>query len=385
MENRLHPRKFSLQNKIVKKNFNFQKNNPDLVSGKDNNDEKIPKNFSSLVKKRRKNKFNSIDNMTLYYSSNKLQNKKKENVTYSPDKNNIIPTNGNYNTEYFIGKLYEDEPHLKKSVFRKKTRKINLKNYNRKVSFISPKNSKKNQNIINLIKTDKNLNFNFFETNDSKSKLIKDDYPDEQSYGYDKNYTINVIKNPKKEELTKNPNNDKNKFKERRVKRKETSKTCKLNPLKRRRSEKMNTSKTNQNFKRFSRKNVTSKSTEKKYKKKYSKIIKENKEKSNSKEKTDNKNNNEENKVKTDENKTKKCMTMNDKNNKNIENFQRVVKEEEKNNKKQELSPKKPIDNVETLVQIENQNKKSKKKFWCSPFFFCLNMNNNEENENDVN
>ena len=355
------------QNKKEKKKKNFPKSNPDLqtlLTGKDNNEEIPQKLFPSLVKKRRKNKFNSIDNMPLHYKSNKINNIKKDNINFSPRNTKRIPLrNGNYNTESFVDKLYEDEPHLKKSVFKKKPTKLNLKNFNRKVSFLSPKH--KNKNIINLIKVDQNLNI---DKNDSKSKLIKDDPAEEQLYGFDKKYNITVLRNSKNEEIAKTSILDKDAFFGRSLKRKQTCKTSKSNISKR--TEKRSANNPNHNFKRNAKKKMTSKSIEKKYKKKSSKIIKEN-----NKEKNNNINNKDD-KLKLDKNKAKKGVIINDKNIKKGDN------EEEKNNKNQELSQKKPIDNVETLVQIENKDKKKRKKnSWCNPFFLCLNMNNNEEND----
>ena len=377
MENdNLKVRKFTFQNKIEKKKNNFPKSNPNLqvvLTGKYNNEEITQKLFPSLVKKRRKNKFNSIDNMPLHYKSNKIKNIKKDNINSSPSNTkNIQFKNDNYKTESLVDKLYEDEPHLKKSVFKKKANKVNLKNFNRKVSFLCPK--KNNQNIINLIKSDQNLNI---DTNDSKIKLIKDEQAEEPLYGFDKNYSINMPIKSKNEEIAKSSIFGKDTFFGRSLKRKQTCKSCKSNISKRRGiDEKKSINKSNHNFKRKASKKMTSKSNEKKYKKKSSKIIKEN-----NKEKNNNINNKDD-KLKLDKNKTKKCVTMNDKNNKNDKNIKKEDNEEAKNNKNQELPQKKSIDNVETLVQIENQNnKKRKKNSWCNPFFLCLNMNNNEEND----
>ena len=393
MEDNISPvRKLSFQKKKLKKNNNSSKNNIELYSGiegKDLNDSEFEtKLFPSQVKKRKKAKFNSNDNFSLFLDNNKDKNYKLD-ATSSPRKNKKIPKKNDCygGCEEYLEKLYEDEPHLKKSVFKKKSNNKLIRNLNRKVSFMSPKNSKNKQNI-NLLRLNKNKTINNkTENNNSKSKIIKEDDEkgDEQSYGYDKKYNASLLKTESNNNLIKTSIFSKKDFEYRNFKRKQTNKTCKsnnFNALKIRNFEKKNT--TNINFKRDLndiRKNVSSKSNEKKFKKKKSKIIKDNK---NSKDKNNipkiininnNININAEEKQKNEKSKQKKCMTIIENNDKKNENIQKSNNSESKNKKRQDLSPKKSTENVETLVNVvEQNNKKNKKKnlFCCIPFLICL-------------
>ena len=387
MEKIINPvRKLSFQKKRPKKGINLSKMNIELhplVQRQDiNNSEIVTKNFPSQFNKRRKEKFNSIDNVSLNFN-NKNKTFKIDEAS-SPRKNRKIPKNNNYYEEY-LEKLYEDEPHFKKSVFKKKINS-KIKNFNRKVSFLSPKNKKKQ--IINLFKVNPN---NLLENNDSKSRIIKeDDMGDEQSYGFDKKYSANILKKTKNDDLLKSSIFNKKDFDGRNIKRKQTNKTSKSNNI--RNSEKKNIS---INIKRDSKKKNSSKTNDKRFKKKISKVIKDkdkiskdknNKDKNN-KDKNiakiininNNININNDDKQKIDKNKQKNCLTMVDKNDKKNENNN----SESRNKKKQDLSPKKSIENVETLVQVVQQNnKKNKKLFCCVPFLICL--KNKEENKNNI-
>jgi stage V sporulation protein S len=272
MEDNLSPvRKLSFQKKKPKKNNNSNKNNIELYSameGKDLNDSELEeKHYPSQVKKRKNVKFNSNDNISLFLDNNKDKNYKLD-ATSSPRKNKKILKKNDYyaGCEEYLEKLYEDEPHLKKGVFKKKSNNKFIRNFNRKVSFISPKNNKTKQNI-NLLRLNKNNTiYNKTENNNSKSKVIKenDEMGDEQSYGYDKKYNASLLKGESNNNLIKTAILSKKDFDGRDIKRRQTNKTCKSNNnnvFKFRNFEKKNT--TNINFKRDIkdiRKKVSSKS-----------------------------------------------------------------------------------------------------------------------------
>lgn len=393
MEDNISPvRKLSFQKKKPKKNNNSNKNNIELYSameGKDLNDSELEeKHYPSQVKKRKNVKFNSNDNISLFLDNNKDKNYKLD-ATSSPRKNKKILKKNDYyaGCEEYLEKLYEDEPHLKKGVFKKKSNNKFIRNFNRKVSFISPKNNKTKQNI-NLLRLNKNNTiYNKTENNNSKSKVIKenDEMGDEQSYGYDKKYNASLLKGESNNNLIKTAILSKKDFDGRNIKRWQTNKTCKSNNnnvFKFRNFEKKNT--TNINFKRDIkdiRKKVSSKSNEKRFKKKKSKNIKDNR---NSKDKSgipkiininNNININADEKQKNEKNKQKKCITIVENNDKKNEVIQKSNNSESKNKKRQDLSPKKSTENVETLVNVvENNNKKNKNKnlFCCIPFLICL-------------
>ena len=384
MENKnfLPVRKLSFQKK--KRKINSSKNNRKvntLITGKKIIEEEVEsRQLSSQVKKRKKAKFNSIDNIIFLNNINPNNNMYLNKETSSPRKPKKILKKGNYFEEY-LEKLYEDEPHLKKSVFKKSNNKINTKNFKRKVSFLSPGKNKNTQNIKTFKINMNNMNKSIInlENNESKNKIIKNEEGDEQSYGYNKKYNVNILNKSKNDDdiiKTSIFNKD---FDKRALKRKQTNKTS-VN-FKIRNFDKRSTCKTINNLRNTKKKN-SSKSMEKKFKKKISKIIKDkeiinNKEqdKNNIKNINNNNNINNDDKILIDKNKQKKYInSKSDKNDK---------KNLEKNNKKnQDLSLKKSIENAETLVQIEEKNKKKKKKPFCCPFLICLKMNNNEENEN---
>ena len=398
MEDFTPVRKLSFQKKRTKKYINSSKNNNvielhSLIPGKNNIDFDLQKKqFHSQVKKRGKAKFNSIDNVSLYFNDNNNKSKNK-NDCLSPRKQKKIIKNENNYTNY-CENIFLEEPHFKKSVFKKQSNK-KLKNFNRKVSFLSPK-GRKNQQVLNLIKTNKisKINtINLENNNDSRSKLTKLEMGnDDQSYGYDKVYNAN-IKRVKNDDIIKTSIFNQKEFDGRNLKRKQTNKTYKNDYTPKIR----NLSKKNTTiiFKRDIKKKNTSKSNDKKLKKKSTKILKD-KDKDRDKEtiikeKTSkgknlkiisiNNNININSDDKLEKNKVKKCVTIIDKNDKKNENTQKSNISEIKNKKKQDFSPKKSIDNIETIVQVEENKKINiKKLFCCVPFLICF--RSNDENEN---
>ena len=138
----------------------------------------VPENIG----KKRNIKFNSIDNTPF------LQNNSFNNHPSSFRAKEEKQKNENMITEY-LTKLYDD-PHHKKSLFRKKTAK--LRNPDRKVSFANAKNSKANKNI-NFQKINKSL-FKKNSDNFNKSGIFNNiDILGEQSYGFDKVYVPEII------------------------------------------------------------------------------------------------------------------------------------------------------------------------------------------------
>ena len=371
-------RKYSYQKKKIKKSPNSAKKERDssaLLLIKDINDEQ-PQEGTNQFRKR-KSKFNSIDDPN--FISKKIRFNNNPPALVSPRKHKKkIPKKENHITEY-LDKLYKDEPHFRKSVIRKKTTKVNFKGF-RKVSFLNPKekkSSKQNVNIMNINKTSIS-NKDEDDKNKSKSRIFNNiDLYGDQAYGYDKIYMANLIRD---DDMTMKSViiTDKNIFNSRNIKRKQTSKTNKstkkiLNILKYKSSEKRNSHQSNNNS---TKRQISSKSNDKKYKKKEIKAQKA-KDKEKDKEKKDN-NNIEENDA--DKNKIEKNNKKNDKKENEDENIHSKSK---KHKKSQELSPKKEIENVETVIQIDTQNKKKKKKqFCCCPFLVCLKLNNNEDNDN---
>jgi hypothetical protein len=265
------------------------------------------------------------------------------------EKNNI-PKNEKMVTEY-LTKLYDDQ-HLSKSIFRKKTAK--LKNPNQKVSFENPTNSKTKQNL-NLLKINKGL---FKKDSDifNKSNILNNnDFLGEQCYGYDKTYVPEIIDSNilmlKSEIITKNQN-----FSSKDVRRKQTSKTIRANNKKivnlnqiRNPNRKNTTNNTNFEFYIKTKKNLSSKSN----------------------------------------NKRLKSKTLKDKNNKdmnydkiiNINNNININNDIKKNNTKKSKK-KQDADNIETAIQKEVKDNMKKKQFCsCFPFLVCLKLKNDEENE----
>ena len=380
-------RKFSYQKKKLRKSPNSAKKDresPLCLIRKDINDEP-PQEGTNQVRKRA-SKFNSIDDPNLF--SKKLRFNNNPPALVSPRKHKKkIPKKENNITEY-LDKLYKDEPHFRKSVIRKKTTKVNFKGFGRKVSFANPKekkNSKQNVNIMNINKSSI-LNQDEDDKNQNKSKIFdNNDLYGDQAYGYDKKYVANLIRD---DEMTLKSVivSDKNLFNSRNIKRKQTSKTNKstkkvLNILKYRSLDKKDSNKSINSTKR----QVSSKSNDKKIKKKEKEKEKENKaikikdkDKDKDKEKRNSKNNVEGN----DGNKNK-AEKNNKKNDKKENEDENVHSKNKKHKKSQELLPKNEIENIDTVIQLETQNKKKKKKqFCCYPFFVCLKSTNNEDNDN---
>lgn len=399
MENITPVRKLSFQKKRTKKNINSSKNNNNIVElhslipGKNNIDFDLQtKQFHSQVKKRRKAKFNSIDNVSLFFNENNNKSKNKNDSSFSPRKQKKLQKKEN-NFSNYCENIFLEEPHFKKSVFKKQSNNRLNKNFNRKVSFLSPK-GRKNKQALNLIKMNKSTKLNpinLENNNDTKSRIFKSEMGgDEQSYGYDKVYNAN-LKKITNDDIIKSSIFNKKDFDGRNLKRKQTNKTSKINySPKIRNLEKKNTTII---FKRNIKKKNTSKSNDKKLKKKSTKGMKDKGKgkETNGKEKNNkNKNlkiiniNNNIN-INTDDklekNKLKKNVTIVDKNDKKYENAQKSNSSETKNKKKQDFSPKKSIENIETLVQAEDNKKINiKKPFCCIPFLICF--KNKDENEN---
>ena len=273
-------RKYSYQKKKIKKYPNSAKKYRDssiLFLGKDINDEQ-PQEGTNQARKR-KNKFNSIDDSN--FISKKIRFNNNPHALVSPRKHKKkIPKKDNHITEY-LDKLYKDEPHFRKSLIRKKTTKVNFKGF-RKVSFFNPKEKKDNKQNVNIIKINKSY-FSNKEEDDknkskrkSKSKIVNNnDLYDDQLYGYDKKYMANLVRDDDKT-MKSVIITDKNLFNSRNVKRKHTSKTNKstkkiLNILKYRSSEKRNSNKSNNNS---TKRQASRKSNDKKIKKKENKTIK---------------------------------------------------------------------------------------------------------------
>jgi len=299
--------------------------------------------------KKRNIKFNSIDNTQFLY--NNSFNNHPSSFVAKKEKSNI-PKNENMVTEY-LTKLYDD-PHLKKSLFRKKTTK--LRNPDQKISFSNLKNSKTSKNL-NLLKVNKSL-FKKNSENFNKSNIFNNiDILGEQCYGYDKEYAPEIIDSNelmlKSEIMAKKKNYD-----PKNMRRKQTSKTIKANNKKIfnfnqiRNPKKKSTNNTNNAFNINTKKFLSSKSN----------------------------------------NKRLKSKTLKDKNNKdknydkiiNINNNININNDIKKNNTKKSKK-KQDADDIETAIQKEvkeNKNKMRKKQFCCFPFLICLKPKNDEENEN---
>ena len=341
MEDYTPVRKLSFQKKRIKKYINASKNNNNiielhsLVPGKNKIDFNLQtKRFHSQVKKRRKAKFNSIDNVSLYFNDNNNKSKYKRDGSVSPRKQKkILKKENNYSN--YCDNIFLEEPHFKKSVFKKQSNSKLNKNFNRKVSFLSPKGMK-NKQALNLIKINKSTKLNpinLENNNDNKSRIIKSEMGgDDQSYGYDKVYNAN-LKRVNDDNIIKSSIFNKKDFDGRNFKRKQTNKTCKINfTPKIRNLEKKNTTVI---FKRDLKKKNTTKSNDKKLKKKTTKLMKD-KDKDKeaiSKEKTNkgknlkiiniNNNININSDDKLEKNKVKKCVTIADKNYKKNQNTQK--------------------------------------------------------------
>ena len=216
--------------------------------------------------RKRNIKFNSID--TSHVLHNNFFGKRPSSYIGKKEKNNN-KKNG-YEVTKYLTKLY-DEPHLSKSLFKKKTTKI--RNLNRKVSFLNPVifKSKKNINILNINKSMLNKNSDNFNYN--KSRIFNDDdILEKKSYGNNKAYAPYLMdsndKMLKSEIIT-----DKKHFNTRNLRRKQTSKTNKTNNkrlsnlYKIRNPDKKNTNNTNNTFYNLIKKHLSSKSNNKKIKK----------------------------------------------------------------------------------------------------------------------
>ena len=373
-------RKYSYQKKRSKKYPNSKKSGDSsiLFLGKDINDDH-PQEGANYDRKR-KSTFNSIDYSNFLVKKNRSNNHPPALV--SPRKNKKkIPKKENHIAEY-LEKIYNDEPHFRKSLIRKKTTKVNFKGL-RKVSFWNPKEKKDNKQNVNIMNINKSYMTNK-EENDknkskrkSKSKIVNNnDIYDDQLYGYDKKYVANLVRDDdmimKSEIIT-----DKKLFNSRNFRRKHTSKTNKtakkiFNILKYRSLEKRNSNKSNNNS---TKRQGSSKSNDKKIKKKENKEIKV-KDKEKDKEKKNKKKIEENN---TDTIKIQKNKIKNDKKENEDEYAHSKSKKHKKN---QELTPKREIENIDTVIQIDTQNKKKKKKqFCCYPFLVCLKPNNNEDKD----
>lgn len=372
MERKNNPiRLFNFPKNKSKRMINSSKNNiklHTLITKKKIIDEVQPNQFSSQVKRKAMNKFNSIDNIVLHNHIDPNNYIYEEKETTSPRKPKKILKN-NKNFEDYLEKLYEDEPHLlKKSLFKKSN---NTKNFNRKVSFLKPFNSKRKTNVNekSYLMPGKSNDF-------TKSRIFNyDDFGDEQSYAYNKKYSVNIFTNTNNNDLMKtcvfNHNNNNN----RSIMRKQSYKTIKNTVnLKLRNSEKKS-SKT-LNHLRKEKKKESSKSNEKRFRKKISKLIKD---------KTINytdynfNNLNNDDIIQIERSKIKKFLATDKFEFENKNGAKKLINNSDKKNP--DLSPKKSIENVETLVQIEEQNKKKRKKQFCCPFLICLKMSNNEDNE----
>ena len=360
----------SIESNFQKKNqkkINSSKNRrrKKILFAKDDDDlQEITIGPENMCRKR-KIKFNSIDN-TSQVLQNNFFDKHPSTFVGKKEKNNNNK-NEKEVTEY-LTKLY-DEPHLTKSLFRKKTTKI--RNPNRKVSFLNPINSKskKNVNILSINhslfkKNSENLDFN-------KSRIFNDDdILEEQSQEYNKGNGLYFMDSNdlmlKSEIIT-----GKKHFNTRTIRRKQTSKTNKTNNKKLfnlykiRNPDKKNTSNVNNAFYNITKKHISSKSNNKRSRKKENKTSKDKNNKDKNYEKIININNNihinnsvekSNNKIRNDDNEiTKKCK------------------------KKQDA------DDIETAMQKEQKeknDKKKKKQFCCFPFLVCLKLKNDEENEN---
>ena len=387
------------QSYLKKKKINSSKGSksPVLILGKDTNED-IPQEELNLNKvRKRKIKFNSIDDSHLFKEKRRNIDEPSSLLIQNNKQKNEVFKNENYVTNY-LDKLYDDEPHLRKGLFRKKSSKINNKMHFRKVAFLSPRHNNKNTNQnINLLKLNKSSNVINNENNKknnykSNNKTRIYDYKDflgEQSYGYDKKY--NLIDSSElmlKSDIITNSKG----FKGRIMKRKQTSKTNKSNKkefymAKFNNQERKKSNGASHIFYNSSKKQITNKSKEK-FKKKDSKASKDknyNKDKNNNNYKIENINNNinlfDEDKEKN----VKKNLPLNNKKEKNEDNTN--LRNSKKNKKNQDLYINNNINNIETTIQIEqqnnqNNNKKGKNKSCCFPFLVCLKIINNEDNEN---
>ena len=323
MENISPVRDLSFQKKKIKKYINSSKNNNNVIELHSIIPEKNNIEFLSQVKKRRKAKFNSIDNTSLIFNNINNKSKNKNDCPVSPRKQKkIFKKENNYSN--YCENIFLEEPHFKKSVFKKQSNK----NFNRKVSFLSPK-GRKNKQALNLIimnKSSKLNSINLGNNNDTKSKINKSEIGgDDQLYGYDKEYNAN-LKGLKNDDIVKTSIFNKKDFDGRNLKRKQTNATCNFNyKPKIRNLEKKNTTII---FKRDEKKKKTCMSKDKKLKKRSTRSVKNKDKETIRNEKTNkgknlkiiniNNNININTDDKLEKNKIKKSVTIIDKNDKNM-------------------------------------------------------------------
>ena len=124
MENIIPVRDLSFQKKRIKKYINSSKNNNNVIELHSIIPEKNNIEFLSQVKKRRKAKFNSIDNTSLIFNNINNKSKNKNDCPVSPRKQKkIFKKENNYSN--YCENIFLEEPHFKKSVISKK---VYLKN-----------------------------------------------------------------------------------------------------------------------------------------------------------------------------------------------------------------------------------------------------------------
>mgnify|MGYP006873061014 CR=1 FL=1 len=319
--------------------------------------------------RKRKVKLNSIDNSQVLH--NNFFNNHPPTLLEKKEKKNIHK-NDNVVTEY-LTKLYE-EPHLSKSLFRKKTTKI--RNPDRKVSFLNPINTKAKQNL-NILNINKSL-FKKNSENYSKSRIFKDnDILGDKSYGHNKifaSYLIDSNDLMLKSEIITN----KKKFNTRNVRRKQTSKTNKTNNNKKifnleriRSPNKKNTSNSNHEFYNIAKRHLSSKSNNKKIKKKENKTIKDKNNKNKNYDKIININNNIH--INNDDD--------NDSDNNKYRNDDNEITKKSKKKQDEDIDIEAAI-RKEQKEKKEKNDKKKKSQCCCCPFLVCLKSTNDEENEN---
>ena len=445
MENNDLVKKLSVFKKR-KKNARSCKNSLKLntfIYGKERIEE--PKGFLSQIKRSRGGKYNSIDSMK--YCGSKYTKKYNKEDTLTPRKSKKNQKNNNYISEY-LDKLYEDEPHLKKGVFKKKSayKVVGFKDLNRKVSFISPKD----YCLKPILRTSKNVNKyfntnnNFFDNN--KSKVIKNDDSEEQNYGYNKKYVVTPIETKKSKNdnmLLKSSIFNNDFFGGRELNRKQTFVSKVRNPEKKINLKKNNSVLNNDNRilkKKMSNKSISDKKIKKKFNNKNYNVSNYNVSNYNvsnfnannfitnncninnyiNNNYIDNNNNpkkfgntannfyiNNDDKIELEKlekfkkrksfnitNKTEKSERKIDKKSER-KSERKMEKKNEKINeinnsesiykKRQDLLPQKSTDKTETLVQLEQENKKKKKFiFCCNPFLICLKTKDNDDEKENI-
>ena len=359
--------------KKTKKLDNSAKNNIDcksLMFTKDKKKEEEDEDQQAFTIVNKKSyKFDSSIRMKIDNDGVKILKKEKSNKPLVSD------IQKKAKIEQYIDKLYDDN-HFKKSVFKKKpSKKFNMKSFHTKVSF--QKIQKKNEPKLNKKKLS-GSNYGI------KLENIMDDDEDEPVYGYNKKYYPCIINRKIKnnDSLLKTSSLIK-KFDIPNLNHKPVNKTFKS--LKTQKIRSLNKKFTNKTiiipFHRIMKKKRTSKSNEKKIKKRVSKLAKDKNNKENERDKDENNPKNINNINIHNEDKIKKNNEesfFDDKNKKN-ENEKKTNIIDSKNKKKQDNSiPIKPGDNIETLIIDEQKVKKRKINFCCNPFLLCFKLDNNE-------